>query len=134
GALEHRTFDGGSALPAGFAVERRPGFGGERCATGRRAHARQPPIEPSNDYAVTVGPSMARFEQRVTDEQVASARRKIAAGASLRSAAAEVPCAASTLSDRIKKAEAAEADALVRAGIDKRGGHPAKRRAKTAED
>jgi hypothetical protein len=65
---------------------------------------------------------MARFEQRITDEQVAAARREIAAGASLRFAAAEVPCAPSTLSDRIKKAEAVEADQLARAGIDKSGG------------
>jgi hypothetical protein len=66
-------------------------------------------------------PSMPRFEQRVTDEQVAAARKKIAAGASLRSAAAEVPCAASTLSDRIKKAVAREADALRRGGIERPG-------------
>jgi hypothetical protein len=62
---------------------------------------------------------MPRFEQRITDEQVAAARKKIATGASLRSAAAEVPCAPSTLSDRIKQAEAAELEALDRAGIHK---------------
>jgi hypothetical protein len=76
---------------------------------------------------------MARFEQRVTDEQVAAARRKIAAGASLRSAAAEVPCAPSTLSDRIKKAEAVEADALARAGIDNSGGRRVRRTGKASE-
>ncbi|HLG07579.1 MAG TPA: hypothetical protein VI409_02790 [Gaiellaceae bacterium] len=51
---------------------------------------------------------MARFEKRISDEQVNAARAKIAAGATLRSAAAEIPCAPSTLSVRIKKAEAAE--------------------------
>jgi hypothetical protein len=76
---------------------------------------------------------MARFEQRITDEQVAAARKTIAAGASLRSAAAEVPCAPSTLSDRIKKAEAGEADALARAGIDKSGGRRGRRTGKTRE-
>jgi hypothetical protein len=54
---------------------------------------------------------MALFEQRISDEEIALARKKIAAGASLRSVAAEIPCAASTLSARIKKAEAAEASA-----------------------
>jgi hypothetical protein len=49
----------------------------------------------------------ALFEQRFSDEEVTAARRKIAAGASLRSAAAEIGCAPSTLSVRIKKAEAA---------------------------
>jgi hypothetical protein len=76
---------------------------------------------------------MARFEQRITDEQVAAARRRIAAGASLRSAAAEVPCAPSTLSERIKKAEAEEADALARVGLDKSGRRRARRTGKTAE-
>ena len=76
---------------------------------------------------------MARFEQRITNGQVSAARRKIAAGASLRSAAAEVPCAPSTLSDRIKKAEAGEADALARAGIDKSGGRRVRRTGKTPE-
>src|SRR5712691_11372715 len=54
---------------------------------------------------------MALFEQRISDGEVAAARKKIAAGASLRSAAAEIPCAPSTLSLRIKKAAEAEADA-----------------------
>jgi hypothetical protein len=44
------------------------------------------------------------FEQQFSDEQVADARRKIAAGTSLRAAAAEIRCAPSTLSVRIKKA------------------------------
>jgi hypothetical protein len=60
----------------------------------------------------------------VSDEQIAAARERISAGASLRSAAAEVPCAASTLSDRIKKAEVAEADVLMRGGIERTGGRP----------
>jgi hypothetical protein len=61
---------------------------------------------------------MALFEQRVSDEQVTGARRQIAAGtSSLRAAAREIGCAPSTLSVRIKKAEAAEADARVRLGI-----------------
>jgi hypothetical protein len=51
---------------------------------------------------------MSRFEKRVTDEQVASAREQIAQGVTLRAAAAEIPCAPSTLSYRIKKAEQAE--------------------------
>jgi hypothetical protein len=72
---------------------------------------------------------MARFEQRISDEQVSMARRKIATGASLRSAAAEVPCAPSTLSDRIRKAEAQEADALARAGIAKKGARRVRPRA-----
>jgi hypothetical protein len=76
---------------------------------------------------------MARFEQRITEEQVAAARGRIAAGASLRSAAAEVPCAPSTLSDRIKKAEAGEVDALARAGIDTSGGRRVRRTGKTPE-
>jgi len=59
---------------------------------------------------------MARFEQRITEEEVTAARRKIAAGTSLRSAAAEIPCAASTLSVRIKNAKAA-GDARGRAGV-----------------
>src|SRR6266702_1555464 len=77
---------------------------------------------------------MARFEQRITDEQVAAARRTIAAGASLRSAAAELPCAPSTLSDRIKKAEAGEAEALARAGIDLSGGGRRGRRTAKAQE
>jgi hypothetical protein len=64
---------------------------------------------------------MPRFERRITDEQVAAARKKITAGASLRSAAAEVPCAPSTLSDRITQAEVAEREALELAGIGKSG-------------
>jgi hypothetical protein len=51
---------------------------------------------------------MSRFEKRVTDEQVASAREQIGQGTTLRAAAAEIPCAPSTLSYRIKKAEQAE--------------------------
>lgn len=54
---------------------------------------------------------MGLFEQRISDEEVAAAREKIVAGASLRSAAAQIPCAPSTLSVRIKKAEQAEAGA-----------------------
>jgi len=54
---------------------------------------------------------MARFEQQISDDEVTAAREKIAAGASLRSAAAQIPCAPSTLSVRIRKAEQAEADA-----------------------
>src|SRR2546425_2132297 len=60
---------------------------------------------------------MALFEEQFSDEQVATARSKIAAGTSLRAAAAEIGCAPSTLSVRIKKAEAAENDARVRVGI-----------------
>jgi hypothetical protein len=59
---------------------------------------------------------MALFEQRFSGEQVAAARRAIAAGSSLRAAAAAIGCAPSTLSVRIKQAEAAEADALFRLG------------------
>jgi len=60
---------------------------------------------------------MALFEQQFSDEQVAAARGKIAGGTSLRAAAGEIGCAPSTLSVRIKKAEAAESDARVRVGI-----------------
>src|SRR6266487_3917899 len=61
---------------------------------------------------------MGLFEKQVGDEQVAAARGKIAAGtSSLRAAAAEIGCAPSTLSVRIRKAEAAEADARVRLGL-----------------
>jgi DNA-binding Lrp family transcriptional regulator len=63
---------------------------------------------------------MGLFEQQFSDEQVAAARRKIAAGASLRAAATELGCAPSTLSVRIKKAEAAEAAARIRLGIGER--------------
>ena len=41
---------------------------------------------------------MARFQQKISEDEVSAARQKIAAGASLRSAAAEIPCAPSTLS------------------------------------
>ena len=51
---------------------------------------------------------VALFEQRIGEDKVTAARKKVAAGASLRSAAAEIPCAPSTLSIRIKKAEEAE--------------------------
>jgi hypothetical protein len=57
---------------------------------------------------------MARFVQRISEEEVRTARAKIRAGATLRSAAAEIPCAPSTLSVRIRKAEAAEAAARER--------------------
>ncbi len=61
---------------------------------------------------------MGRFEQRYSDEQIEAARKKIAAGLlSLRAAAAEIPCAPSTLSERIKKLEAAEADARLPVGM-----------------
>jgi hypothetical protein len=54
---------------------------------------------------------MARFEKRITVSEVAAARDAIAAGSSLRSVAATIPCAPSTLSVRIAKAKAAEAEA-----------------------
>jgi hypothetical protein len=54
---------------------------------------------------------MPRFQTRITESEVAAARDAIAAGSSLRSAAARIPCAPSTLSVRIRKAEAAEAEA-----------------------
>jgi hypothetical protein len=57
------------------------------------------------------------FEQRITDEQVAAARAQIDAGASLRTAAAAIGCAPSTLSVRISKAKAAEARARALVGI-----------------
>jgi hypothetical protein len=69
---------------------------------------------------------MGLFEQRFSDEQVAAARTRIAAGGSLRAAAAEIGCAPSTLSVRIKKAEAVEADARASLGI--RGREPARAR------
>ena len=73
---------------------------------------------------------MALFEQQYSDEQVAAARQSIAAGSSLRAAAAEIGCAPSTLSVRIKKAEAAEADARVRLSIrDREPAQAARRRA-----
>jgi hypothetical protein len=72
---------------------------------------------------------MGLFEKQVSDELVAAARRKIAAGtSSLRAAAAEIGCAPSTLSVRIRKAEAAEADARVRLGIGDREPPPPRRR------
>ena len=60
---------------------------------------------------------MGLFEQRISAEQVAAGRAKIAGGGSLRAAAAEIPCAPSTLSVRIKKAEAAEDEARRRTGL-----------------
>jgi hypothetical protein len=60
---------------------------------------------------------MARFEQQISEDDVKAAREKIAGGVSLRSAAAEIPCAPSTLSVRIRKAEAAEGDAAGSGGI-----------------
>src|SRR5438876_11146424 len=71
---------------------------------------------------------MGLFEQQYSGEQVAAARQTIAAGSSLRAAAAEIGCAPSTLSVRIKKAEAAEADARVRLGIRDREPPPPRRR------
>jgi hypothetical protein len=53
---------------------------------------------------------MARFERRITDAEVNRARAEIAAGASLRSVAAKIPCAPSTLSVRLKQATAEEPD------------------------
>jgi hypothetical protein len=70
---------------------------------------------------------VGRFEQRISDEQVQAARQQIAAGSSLRAAAAAIPCAASTLSVRIRKAEQAEAALVARAGIGVR--RPARARA-----
>ncbi len=70
---------------------------------------------------------MARFEQRISEDDVTAARKKIEAGASLRSAAAEIPCAPSTLSVRIRKAEAAEADARGGAAIGENKHHAAHR-------
>jgi hypothetical protein len=73
---------------------------------------------------------MGLFEQQFSGEQVAAARQSIAAGSSLRAAAAEIGCAPSTLSVRIKKAEAAEADVRVRLGIrDRQPPQAARRRA-----
>jgi hypothetical protein len=73
---------------------------------------------------------MSRFEKRIADEQIATARRKIADGATLRAAAAEIPCAPSTLSYRIRKTEQAETaarggrnDALSEAAVSPAGGH-----------
>jgi hypothetical protein len=61
--------------------------------------------------------TVARFEQRISEADVTAARNDIAGGASLRSAAAKIPCAPSTLSLRIRKAEQAVAGARHRAGI-----------------
>lgn len=73
---------------------------------------------------------MGLFEKQFSDEEVAAARRKIAAGtSSLRAAAAEIGCAPSTLSVRIKKAETAEAEARVRLGIRDRKPPPTRVRA-----
>jgi hypothetical protein len=74
---------------------------------------------------------MALFEKQYSDEQVAAARSKIAAGTtSLRAAAAEIGCVPSTLSARITKAEAAESEARVRLGIrDHEPPPPTRRRA-----
>ena len=76
---------------------------------------------------------MGLFEKQFSDEQVAAARGKIAAGGSLRAAAAEIGCAPSTLSVRIKKAEAAEAEARARAGIRDRKPAPPRRRRPDSE-
>jgi hypothetical protein len=73
---------------------------------------------------------VGRFEQRISDEQVQAARQQIDAGASLRAAAAAIPCAPSTLSVRIRKAEEAEAELLARAGI----GGSTPRRARAGAD
>ncbi len=78
-----------------------------KCARDAEAFVLKSNIRRSFDVRrYTTG--MARFEKRISDEEVSAARAKIAAGATLRSAAAEIPCAPSTLSVRIKKAEAAE--------------------------
>jgi hypothetical protein len=65
--------------------------------------------------------AVARFQQQISDEDVVAAREKIARGASLRSAAADIPCAPSTLSVRIKKAKAAEAASTPATGDDDGG-------------
>jgi hypothetical protein len=64
----------------------------------------------------TIG-QVARFEQQISEADVTAARNQIAGGASLRSAAAHIPCAPSTLSLRSRKAEQAEAAARERAGM-----------------
>jgi hypothetical protein len=61
---------------------------------------------------------MSRFEKRISDEQIAEARQKIAAGMTLRAAAAEIPCAASTLSYRITRVEKQEEESAVAADRD----------------
>src|SRR5436190_11964851 len=68
---------------------------------------------------------MARFEQRITESDVSAAREAIADGASLRSVAAKIPCAPSTLSVRLKKAMADEADSEVVVRTNGSGEHDA---------
>jgi hypothetical protein len=68
---------------------------------------------------------MARFEQRITESEVSAAREAIAAGASLRSVAAKIPCAPSTLSVRLKKAMADKADSKVVVRTNGTGEHDA---------
>jgi hypothetical protein len=68
---------------------------------------------------------MARFEQRITESEVSAARKAIAAGASLRSVAAKIPCAPSTLSVRLKKAMADKADGEVGVRTNGSGEHDA---------
>ena len=68
------------------------------------------------------------FEQRISDEQVQAARRRIDSGeVSLRAAAGEIGCAPSTLSERIKQAKDAEAEALARAGVGDPKARPSRR-------
>jgi hypothetical protein len=67
---------------------------------------------------------MARFQTRITESEIAAAREAIAAGWSLRSVAARIPCAPSTLSVRIRKAEAAEAEARGTSTSVNNDGHP----------
>jgi hypothetical protein len=83
--------------------------GSSNIAVDLRTNTRRGDVErsPTVDIAIRV----ARFERRITESEVGVAREAIAAGASLRSVAAKVPCAPSTLSVRIRKAEAAEAEA-----------------------
>jgi hypothetical protein len=68
---------------------------------------------------------MARFEQRITESEVSAAREAMAAGASLRSVAAKIPCAPSTLSVRLKKATADTADSEVAVRTNGSGAHDA---------
>jgi hypothetical protein len=76
-------------------------------------HLREHRLTLASNAANAVRPEhtyiMGLFEQQFSGEQVAAARQAIAAGSSLRAAAAAIGCAPSTLSVRIKKAEAAEA-------------------------
>jgi hypothetical protein len=79
---------------------------------------------------------MARFQTRITESEVAVAREAIAAGSSLRSVAAQIPCAPSTLSVRIRKAEAAEAEAgstIARVNNDGRADRPGTRHPGTSK-